>query len=479
MIFPRWLDRQASWFGIGLGLATIAVAADQRPNILFILLDDLGKEWVSAYGAEDIETPVVDALAAGGIKFNNFYVMPQCTPTRLSLLTGQMPFRHGWVNHWDVPRWGGGAHYDYARNPTWPRAIREAGYKTAVAGKWQVNDFRVQPEAMVELGFDDYCMWTGFEAGVPASAERYWDPYLHTKSGSRTYPGQFGEDIFVDFLIDFMKANRDEPMLLYYAMCLPHSPWVATPAEPDVTTQIDQHKAMVRYADELTGRLIEALEDLDLRENTIVVWSTDNGTSGRITGTRHGRRVKGAKAQTIEAGINVPFIVNAPGLAVAGVESEALLTVADLMPTFAALAGAKAPAEYAFDGVAAPAALLGKSDRSPHDWIMSMGGKNEAKLTDAGVENAYVYRDRVLRTERFKLYVDTQRQPEKFFDLENDPGEEHNILDSRDSGARAAQTFLTRQLSQFPFRDSDPIYRPLPERPWDVPVTAQSEVWKK
>ncbi|GAB5561278.1 MAG: sulfatase-like hydrolase/transferase [Synoicihabitans sp.] len=465
-----------------LSLTALSVAAertDDRPNILFILLDDLGKEWVSAYGAEDIETPVVDALAAGGIKFNNFYVMPQCTPTRLSLMTGQKPFRHGWVNHWDVPRWGGGAHYDYGVNPTMAGNLRNAGYKTAVAGKWQVNDFRVQPEAMVEMGFDDYCMWTGWEEGNKPSAERYWDPYIHTKEGSRTYPGEFGDKLFTDFLIAFMEEHKDEPMMLYYAMCLPHGPLVSTPSEPDVTAKMDKHKAMVRYADELTGRLVQALDDLGIRDDTIIVWTCDNGTSGSITGTRNGRKVKGAKAKTIEPGINVPFIVNAPGRVPAGVESDALITIADMLPTFADIAGVEVAPQFVYDGVAVTDALLGKSKGSPHEFIMAMGGRNEAKLTDAGVENAYVYRDRVLRNERFKLYVDTHRTPEKLFDLENDPWEENNILDSKDPAAQAAQAFLTRQLSRYPGRDSDPIYRPLAPRPWDVPVTAQSEVWKK
>jgi arylsulfatase A-like enzyme len=467
------------WGGSALLLVTASARSDDRPNILFILLDDLGKEWVSAYGAEDIETPVTDSLAAGGIKFNNFYVMPQCTPTRLTLMTAQKPFRHGWVNHWDVPRWGGGAHFDYEQNPTFVRGIRDSGYATAVAGKWQVNDFRVQPEVMVELGFDDYCMWTGGEGDNPPSDERYWDPYIHTKSGSRTYPGKFGPDMFVDFLIDFMTEHRDEPMMLYYAMCLPHSPFVTTPSEPDVETDLDKHKAMVRYADELTGRLVQALEDLDIREDTIVIWTTDNGSTGSITGTRNGRRVPGAKAKTIEPGINVPFIVNAPGRVPAGVKSDALFTIADMMPTFAEIAGAQAPPQFVYDGVSVADALLGKSPDSPHEWIMAMGGRNEAKLTDAGVENAYVYRDRVLRTERFKLYVDTNRTPEKLFDLQNDPWEDNNIIGSTDAEAVAAREFLTRQLSLYPGRDSDPIYRPNPAQPWDVPVTAQSEVWKQ
>lgn len=462
-----------------LSVPATAKRTDDRPNILFILLDDLGKEWVSTYGATDIETPVVDSLAAGGIKFNNFYVMPQCTPTRLTLMTAQKPFRHGWVNHWDVPRWGGGAHYDYERNPTLVRGIRDAGYATAVAGKWQVNDFRVQPEAMVEMGFDDYCMWTGWEAGIDASAERYWDPYIHTKEGSRTYPGEFGDEMFTSFLIDFMGKHKDEPMLLYYAMCLPHGPLVATPSEPNVTDKMDKHKAMVRYTDELTGRLVQALDDLGIREDTIIIWTTDNGTAGSITGTRNGQRVPGGKAKTLETGINSPFIVNSPGRVPAGIESNALFTITDMMPTFADIAGAKLPEQFVLDGVSVVDALLGKSPKSPHDWIMAMGGRNEAKLTDAGVENAYVYRDRVLRTERFKLYVDTNRTPEKLFDLENDPWEEENIIGSTDPEAVAARTFLTHQLSRYPGRDSDPIYDPLPARAWDVPVTAKSEVWKQ
>ena len=83
-----------------------------QPNILFILVDDLGTEWISSYGAAGIQTPAIDRLAAGGMRFTNAYSMPQCTPTRATLLTGQYPFRHGWVNHWDVPRWGAGVHFD-------------------------------------------------------------------------------------------------------------------------------------------------------------------------------------------------------------------------------------------------------------------------------------------------------------------------------------------------------------------------------
>ena len=148
-----------------------SVSDDPTPNILLILVDDLGKEWIGCDGAEGIETPNIDALASGGMRFENAYAMPQCTPSRLTMLTGQYPFRHGWTNHWDVPRFGCGAHFDPELNASFPRILRDAGYATAAAGKWQIDDFRVEPDAMFEAGFDSWCMWTGGEGGNPKSDE--------------------------------------------------------------------------------------------------------------------------------------------------------------------------------------------------------------------------------------------------------------------------------------------------------------------
>lgn len=119
-----------------------ASSDDPRPNILLILVDDLGKEWIGCEGAEEIETPRIDALASGGMRFENAYAMPQCTPTRLTLLTGQYPFRHGWTNHWDVPRFGCGAHFDPDQNASIARVLRDSGYATAAAagGRWYITN---------------------------------------------------------------------------------------------------------------------------------------------------------------------------------------------------------------------------------------------------------------------------------------------------------------------------------------------------
>ena len=229
-------------FGLALQSATAA-----KPNILFIMVDDLGKDWISCYGADEIDTPNIDRLAKGGLKFHNAWSMPQCTPTRATLLTGQYPWRTGWVNHWDVPRWGVG-YFDWANYTTFANVMKSAGYSTAIAGKWQINDFRLEPEALRKHGFDDWAVWTGYETGNPPSGERYWDAYIHTRTGSKTYKDKFGPDIYCDFLIDYMKQHRDEPMMLYFPMALTHGPLVPTPDEPKITTGKDKFKAMVHLS---------------------------------------------------------------------------------------------------------------------------------------------------------------------------------------------------------------------------------------
>lgn len=430
-----------------------------KPNILFILLDDLGKEWVDSYGAENISLPNVRRLAAEGMQFSNFYSMPQCTPSRVTFLTGQYPFHHGWVNHLDVPRWQRGAHFDENKNPSIGRVMKEAGYKTAACGKWQIDDFRLKPDAMQKHGFDEFLMWTGFETGVKESAERYWNPYLHDKNGSRVHEGVFSEDLFCDFLIDFMKRNQDQPMFMYYPMCLPHGPLTTTPHEKNAKGK-KRHTAMVRYTDHILGRLMDALEELNLREKTLVFWTTDNGTAGGIKGILNGRIVRGGKTLTTENGINAPFIVSCPGLVPQGVKTDALADLTDMLPTFAELAGVRPEVNEVSDGYSFAPLLLGNATDSPRQWILAMGGDRKCKglVNEQGMSvNGMPYRDRVIRNKRFKLFIDKNRQPEKLIDLQNDPEEKMNLLDN------PAHIQVLKELSsvadKFPETDASPRYQ--------------------
>lgn len=457
-----------------LAFTALSATAVEKPNIIFVLLDDLGKEWISCYGAEGIETPNIDQLAASGMKFNNAYSMPQCTPSRACFMTGQYPFRSGWVNHWDAPRWGVG-YYDWTRNPSIARTMKSAGYATGVTGKWQLNDFRVQPNAMVDMGFDDYFMWTGYEAGNPPSGKRYWDPYIYSKDGSRTYEGEFGPDLYNRFMLDFISKNKDRPFFFYYAMALPHSPLVHTPHEPDVTEKYDKHKAMVHYIDHLTGRLVDHLEELGLREKTIVVFTTDNGSSGGLKNLLNGRSVQGGKTKTTENGVNAPFIVSCPGLVPAGTVSEALVDFSDMHTTFADLTGVVPEKDYVYDGISLKDVFLGKTKESDRKWIFAMGSK-PGRLSDKGVENVFYFRDRVVREVRYKLFVGSDRQPEKLIDLQEDPEEKNNLLGNPEYAPVVKRLMLA--IKDQPEQDNDPIYTPLPSNSWNKKPEYKSQIHK-
>ena len=441
----------------------------QPPNILFIMVDDLGPEWISAYGAEDIETPTIDRLAREGMLFTKAYSMPQCTPTRVTLLTGQYPFRHGWTNHWDVPRWGAGAHFDSKLNMAFPRLFQEAGYATAAAGKWQINDFRVQPEAMARHGFNDYAMWTGYESMNPPSAERYENAYIHTQEGSRTYEGKFGPDVYTDFLIEFMREHKDEPMLLYFPMALTHPPLVPTPHEPEAKGMLERHSAMVRYMDFLVGRLVHALEELQLRHNTYIFFTTDNGTSRGIEGTLNGRKVMGGKGSLGENGMRAPFIVSAPGHIPEGSTADVLIDFTDLFPTFAELANLSIPDSIALDGHSFAATLRDPESKGARDWVLSMGF-GPARLTEEGVVPVQAFTDRAVRGERYKLWIENN-QPTALYDLKTDPHETTNLINSNSATVQAARKRLMDIVRTFPETDASPKYLPLPAQPWDKTIT--------
>jgi len=450
-----------------ISLSPLVTSAErEKPNILFIMVDDLGKEWVSCYGAEGIETPSIDRLASTGMQFNNAWCMPQCTPTRVTLLTGQYPFRHGWTNHWDVPRWGARAHFDANLNTTYANVLRDAGYKTCAAGKWQIDDFRVEPNAMDHAGFDAWCMWTGAEGQNRPSGNRYWDPYVNTKGqGSSTRQGEFGPDIYCDYLIDFIRKNKDQPMLLYYPMALTHGPLTTTPDNKDEKDKRRLFAGMVRYTDKLVGKLVAAIDAAGIRENTIIIFTTDNGTGGN-SNKRLGRVVRGGKAKMSEQnGTAMPFIVNCPGTTPVG-STDALIDFTDMLPTFAELGGGQLPSGRKVDGQSFAPLILGQTKDGPRTWIMSMGG-GPAKLRAGRVVPKLAYDDRVIRDKRFKLWIDTDRQPSKLFDLIADPWEETNLIDSKLPEVRSALERLMAVAGTFPKRDGAPIYEENPPQVWD------------
>ncbi|MEM1354141.1 MAG: sulfatase-like hydrolase/transferase [Planctomycetota bacterium] len=449
-----------------MAFCSVATGQPSRPNIIFIMADDLGPEWIGCYGAEGIQTPNLDRMAAEGMRFTHAYSMPKCTPTRVALLTGTYPYRNGWVNHWDVPRWGARCHFDPGHYTTFAELLRAAGYRTAIAGKWQINDFRVQPNVLDKHGFDDWCVWTGYETGNPPSAERYWDPYIHTRDGSKTYPGRFGPDVYTDFLIEFLQREDDRPACLYFPMALPHTPFVTTPHDQGATGRLAKHMAMTRYIDHLVGRLLDSVASLESGRKTLVIFTTDNGSTGGLMNRMHGRQVTGGKGKISENGCRAPFIAWGPGLVPVGRVNDTLTDFTDVLPTFAELAGADLPDGLVLDGRSIAPVLVGQAERGPRQWIMAMGG-GVARLTqDNRVVPARPFADRVIRDRRYKLWV-VDRQPARLYDLQQDPAETRNLIDSTDPQVLEAKQRLAAVAESFPDQDAAPRYDPTPAQAWD------------
>lgn len=400
----------------------------QRPNIVFILVDDLGPEWLSCYGSEH-KTPNLDRLAETGIRFQTVYSTPLCTPTRHELLTGRYPFRTGWTVHHDTPRWGG-QYFDWRREITFARLLRDAGYATAIAGKWQINDLRTHPDALQQHGFDEHCVWPGFEEGNPPAAERYFDPFVQTNGQRGTLKGKFGPDVFNEFLIDFIRRHKHRPFLAYHAMVLTHTPFTKTPHNKDTTAAgIALHPDMVNYVDHLVGRLVSVLDELQIRDRTLVIVTSDNGTVSGVRCRMNGRTVNGGKGKLIETGIRVPLIVNWPGKTPAGQVSDRLIDFTDFFPTLLDLAGVAPPDGVVLDGRSFAAVLQGRPDAQPaREWIFSQLGEN-----------------RVIRDKRFKLYSDG-----RFYDVVADPEETTDLAGSDNPEVTAARKRLESKLDALP-----------------------------
>ncbi len=249
-------------------------------------------------------------------------------------------------------------------------------------------------------------------------------------------------------------------------MALPHTPMISTPDEPKAKSKLDRQKAMVRYLDKNVGRLVKALEELGIRERTIIIFTTDNGSTASITGTRDGKKVQGAKSQQVEAGICAPFIVNCPGLVPAGVETNALTDFSDLLPTFVELGGGQVPGDLIVDGKSIASLLLGKEKDSKRKWIMALGS-GKARLDDKGVRGRQDFMTRVLRDKRYKVWVSTEKKIIRLHDLTEDPWEQINLLNSGEKAHKKALAKFQKVLDTLPDKDARPLYEPRAENPWD------------
>lgn len=382
-------------------LTNLTSPADQTtrpPNIILIMTDDLGYAELGCYGQQKIQTPHIDQLAAGGIRFTQFYSgSAVCAPARCNLLTG----RHGGnayirdngeIKNANPERFGGQTPLP-ASTPNIAKTLKAAGYATGCFGKWGLGAQGTSGDPLNQ-GFDEF-----YGYNCQRNAHNLYPKYLEDNDGIHELNGnsrgrtgkQYAPQLIADRVMKFVKENKDKPFFLYYPTVIPHLPlqvpekdlqqyqgkWPDTPYRGKSYQAHDSpracYAAMISFMDRQIGRLHELLEDLDLDQNTVILFTSDNGTSFLkqqvdFTFFNSVGKLRGLKGELYEGGIRVPMIVHWPGKIAPGTSSDHLGAHYDLPATLAAIAGTHFDDKS--DGISLLPLLSGKADQQQaHEFL--------------------------------------------------------------------------------------------------------------
>jgi arylsulfatase A len=339
-------------------LASSRAADAPKPNIIFILADDLGLDGVSCYGADKYKTPNIDKLATTGTRFETCYAAVVCGPSRCALMTGRYAFRTGGLTNQSWRKDGPGAK-SKDENPV-AKLLKQAGYATCSAGKW-----RQVGETPRDWGFDEYCT-------DPTASGWFWQTsYEKNDEQIKTPEQHYNPDVIQQFGIDFIRRHKDKPFFLYYPMHLVHGPILRTPDSKPGTKEY--YADNIAYMDKQVGEIVAEVEKLGLREKTLIIFSTDNGTALSYPSTIGGRMINGKKGSMLEGGSRVPFIASWPGNTPAGKVSKDIVNFTDMLATFAELGGAKLPEGFIYDSVSIAPQLRGEKG-TPREWAYVQQG---------------------------------------------------------------------------------------------------------
>jgi arylsulfatase A-like enzyme len=415
-----------------IGSCSPALAA-QKPNIVFILADDLGYTDVACYGSRYYETPNIDRLAADGRRFTAGYTCgPNCQPTRAALLSGQYGPRTGVYTVGNIDR------FDWQSRPlrpvdnvvdlpldkrTLPQSLKAAGYKTAMFGKWHLGE-----------GDKHHPGARGFDEAISSQGKHFdFVTHPHVEHAS----DQYLADFLTDRAIDFMGRHREHPFFLYLAHFAVHSPHEAKPQlierfkskQPAAGHHDPTYAAMIASVDESVGRVVQSLEDLKLAHNTLVIFTSDNGGVGGYEreGIQGGSitdnaPLKGGKGMLYEGGIRVPYIFKMPGKVPAGTSCDAPINSVDLYPTLLELAGDTATPDYPLDGTSYARLLFDEhapNERKALYWHFPgyLGARAGTwRTTPAGA----------VRSGDWKLIEFFETGRRELYNLKADPGERNN-----------------------------------------------------
>lgn len=333
------------------------------PNVVVILADDAGAECFGCYGGESYRTPHIDRLAREGVMFTNAFTQPLCTPTRVELLTGRSNARNYVAFSVLDPV-----------ERTFAEVLRDAGYRTFAAGKWQLLGAEHYREGIrgigstpEQAGFEAHALWQ-----VESLGQRHWAPTLTINGATSTLGDDaYGPDVVLDAALSWIDDGGDEPFLLFWPMILPHGPFIAPPGHDGPRRPpgaVEQFGNMVEHLDAQVGRLLAHVDQRGDRRETIVLFIGDNGSPRNVTSRRNARDVRGGKSRPTDTGSRVPFVIWGPGRVPANREVAELISTVDVFPTVLDIASVGEKADRPLDGWSVLPLALGVAD-GRREWV--------------------------------------------------------------------------------------------------------------
>lgn len=407
----------------------------KKTNIIFIMADDLGYETIGANGGTSYQTPYIDKMAQEGIRFTNAHSQPLCSPTRVQIMTGKYNYHNykafGIMDSTEV---------------TFAHLLKDAGYVTGISGKWQLlgNDMQQRLAEQrgaypQEMGFDKYFVWHVETKNLDS---RYKDPVIYTEEGNKTFTDKYGPDMFLEWSKDFINENKDSTFFLYYPMVLVHDPFQITPKNGQFANSKSNDKSnteyfgeMVNYMDYIVGEVIKTVKEAGISENTLIVFTGDNGTSVEVVSDWNGQQVRGDKGSSRTWGTHVPMIAYWEGNIKANQLSDNLIDFSDVLPTLMDVAEEDIPKNFHTDGISFYNQLLSKENTNKRESIFGYYYPKWGRFINA----------EWVQDGKWKLY-----ESGEFFDLTNDSGEENPLQDqSLNEEAKLAKQKLQGELKKY------------------------------
>ncbi len=421
----------------------VAAPESSRPNLLVILVDDLGYGDLSSYGAKDLKTPHVDSLVAQGMRFDNFYAnCPVCSPTRAALLTGRyqdMVGVPGVIRTHANNSWG----YLSPDAVLLPTLLKPAGYHSAIVGKWHLG--LESPNVPNDRGFDHFHGYLGDMMDDYYKHRRHGINYMSLNRKIIDPPGH-ATDLFSQWACEYLEQQkRDRPFFLYLAYNAPHTPiqppddWLkkVRQREPRISPARAKLVALIEHMDDGIGRVMATLKSTGLDKNTLVVFTSDNG--GQLSVGANNGPVRDGKQSVYEGGLKVPAAAVWPGNIEPGSRSNLMAMSMDIFPTLCHAANVKIP--HTIDGVSFLPTLQGEQQQPLRQlWFFSRregGTRYGGKTIEA------------LRRGDWKLLQNSPFQPLELYNLKDDPLEKNNMIKKAPKIYQSLAAELRSQIQRY------------------------------